>query len=78
MTISQSLKTVLMEQQPKEPKPFTGCPACGSNQLIFVGTETLCGSCDWETTFRSVQAGHMDQIFKACKEQFKKEVTCLL
>lgn len=77
MNLSLSLLTVQIQKQNKKVKHFKCCPACGSNELIVVGPETLCVVCDWETTLQSVQQGDMDQIFKACKEQFKGDV-CLL
>lgn len=77
MNLLLSLQTTQNQKKLKTPKQYKCCPACGSKQLISVGPEVLCGSCDWETTLRSVQSGQMDQIFKACKEQFKEGV-CLL
>lgn len=68
------LMNVQIQITKKIQKKFTCCPACGSKELIAVGPEVLCSSCDWETTLQSVQSGNMDQIFKACKEHFKGDV----
>ncbi|MGZ3772725.1 MAG: hypothetical protein ACXVCY_07665 [Pseudobdellovibrionaceae bacterium] len=74
MNLSLSLLN-LQIQKPKDVSTlFKCCPACGSKDLIFIQPEVLCQKCDWETTLRSVQAGNMDHLFKAYKEQFKGQV----
>lgn len=77
MNLSISLIGIQKTQKNNLEKSYDRCPACGSRELIWVQPETLCGTCDWESTFRSVQVGKMDQIFKAYKEQFKGDV-CFL
>lgn len=77
MNLSLCLLGTQEDQKYKSEKLYTRCPACGSKDLIWVQPETLCGTCDWESTVRSVQSGKMDQIFKAYKEQFKGDI-CLL
>lgn len=75
MTISLSLMAS-PARKAKRVKPnehFKACPQCGSKELIPVGPDALCSSCDWNSCLWDVQRGGMNNLERAVREFFGPE-----
>jgi hypothetical protein len=44
------------------------CPACGSENLVHVDHDVVCGSCPWNSAVMSVEAGELDDLMYEYEE----------
>jgi hypothetical protein len=44
------------------------CPACGSENLVHVDSDTICGTCPWNSAVMSVEAGELDDLIYEYEE----------
>ena len=49
---------------------FKKCPKCGDSELIKMGPDVLCSSCDWDSLVWDVSRGGMDDLNAASMEYF--------
>lgn len=49
---------------------FNKCPKCGDSELIQMGPDVLCSSCDWDSLAWDVSRGAMDDLGAAAMEFF--------
>lgn len=49
---------------------FKKCPKCGDSELIKMGPDVLCSSCDWDSLAWDVSRGAMDDLGAAAVEFF--------
>ncbi len=54
----------------KPSKVISACPHCRSKELIRLEVDVLCADCDWMSAEAHVEAGGMDNIYRAFVDHF--------